>query len=84
VFIFGVMRCEKDDRNVLCFLTFLDELSQLPTVHSWHFDVQDEEREIPSDECHQCFVSRLNFGQIIVRRIQDAFQHHQVPRLVIN
>jgi hypothetical protein len=84
VFVFGVMGREENDRNVLGFLAFFDELSQLITVHSGHFDVQDEERKIPTEERHQCLAPRLNCRKIIVRGIQDAFQGHQVPRLVIN
>ena len=80
----GAVRGEEEYRDVLGSLARLDEPGQLDAGHAGHADVEDDRREVVSEQRQQRLVRRMRPHQDALGRRQHRLERVEVARLIVD
>ncbi len=75
---------QKQDGSVTRFVALPNEGRSLEAVHLRHFDVQEDDREIVSQQPLQRLASGFGANQVLAEPLQHRLQRHQVGGLIVD
>ena len=61
-----------------------DELSGLESVEPGHLHVEQDEREVPTEQVAKCFLARAALDQLVAKRIEHRFDRNEVRRMIVH